>query len=153
LQDPPELIPHFVELWKHGWQVVYGLRKTREESPWKKALYWIFYRLLGNLASVQIPLDAGDFALIDRMVVNSLKSFPERRRFLRGLRAWTGFCQIGVEYDRPKRFAGKPKYTWAKLMRLAIDGLLSFSATPLRLATATGLFVSAGALLGIVVVL
>jgi dolichol-phosphate mannosyltransferase len=153
VQDPPEIIPTLVERWKDGNDVVYAVRKSREEAFIKRGCYAAFYRLLRRLSMVSIPLDAGDFALMDRRVVDCLKALPERSRFIRGLRTWVGFRQAGVEYEREKRFAGVPKYTWSKLVHLAVSGLLSFSALPLRIATAVGLMISFCSLLGIIVAL
>jgi glycosyltransferase involved in cell wall biosynthesis len=153
LQDPPEIIPTLVARWQDGNDVVYAVRKVRKEGFIKRACYAVFYRLLRSLSMVSIPLDAGDFALMDRRVVDCLKALPERSRFIRGLRTWIGFRQIGVEYEREQRFAGTPKYTWPKLMKLAVDGLLSFSAIPLRIATVFGFMISFCSLLAIIVVL
>ena len=152
-QDPPELIPTLVARWRDGNDVVYAVRKLRKEGFIKRGCYAAFYRLLRRLSMVSIPLDAGDFALMDRRVVDCLKALPERRRFIRGLRTWIGFQQTGVEYERQRRFAGVPKYTWSKLVHLAINGLLSFSAIPLRMATAFGFMISFCSLLGIIVAL
>jgi dolichol-phosphate mannosyltransferase len=153
LQDPPEMIPSLIARWKDGNDVVYAVRKVRQEGLVKRLCYAAFYRLLRRVSMVSIPLDAGDFALMDRRVVNCLKAIPERGRFIRGLRTWIGFRQMGVEYEREKRFAGTPKYTWAKLMKLGVDGLLSFSAIPLRIATALGFAISLCSLFGIMVAL
>jgi len=153
MQDPPELIPTLIAHWREGNDVVYAVRKLRKEGFVKRACYAIFYRLLRRLSMVSIPIDAGDFALMDRRAVDCLKALPERSRFIRGLRTWIGFQQIGVEYEREKRFAGSSKYTWPKLVTLAINGLLSFSALPLRIATAIGFLISFGSLLGIIVAL
>jgi polyisoprenyl-phosphate glycosyltransferase len=125
----------------------------RREGFIKRGCYAAFYRLLRRLSRVSVPLDAGDFALMDRRVVDCLKALPERSRFIRGLRSWVGFRQTGVEYEREKRFAGVPKYTWSKLVHLAVNGLLSFSALPLRMATAVGFMISFCSLLGIIVAL
>lgn len=139
LQDPPELIPQLLEKWKAGYQVVFAIRKKRKE-PWPKRLaFRVFYRLLRVVANLDIPLDAGDFSLMDRTVVNLLKQMPERNRFIRGLRSWIGFNQIGIEYERQERFAGKPRLTFKKLFKLAVDGFLSFSYVPLRAALWVGL--------------
>jgi glycosyltransferase involved in cell wall biosynthesis len=153
VQDPPEIIPTLVARWRDGNDVVYAVRKLRKEGFVKRGCYTAFYRLLRRLSMVSIPLDAGDFALMDRRVVDCLKALPERSRFIRGLRSWVGFRQTGVEYEREKRFAGVPKYTWSKLVHLAVNGLLSFSALPLRMATAVGFMVSFCSLLGIIVAL
>jgi polyisoprenyl-phosphate glycosyltransferase len=143
LQDPPEVIPMFLQRWQEGYQVVYGTRRERKENIAKRAAYAVFYRLLRQVSAVEIPLDAGDFSLIDRRVANVLTSMPERSRFVRGLRSWTGFRQVGIEYPRSSRHSGEPKYTFSKLMKLALDGLLSFSVVPLRMATYMGLIIAA----------
>ncbi len=146
LQDPPELIPDLLRLWKEGNDVVFAVRRRRRGSFLKLLAYKIFYRILGAVSDLPIPLDSGDFGLMDRRVVDALKRLPERVRFVRGLRAFVGFRQVGLEYDRPDRLAGEPKYTVSKLFALAADGLVSFSARPLRLVTALGLASAAVAL-------
>jgi polyisoprenyl-phosphate glycosyltransferase len=153
VQDPPEIIPTLMARWRDGNDVVYAVRKLRKEGFIKRGCYAAFYRLLRKLSMVSIPLDAGDFALMDRRVVDCLKALPERSRFIRGLRTWVGFRQAAVEYEREKRFAGVPKYTWSKLVHLAVNGLLSFSALPLRMATAVGFMISFCSLLGIILAL
>lgn len=142
LQDPPEEIGRFLALWREGYEVVYAIRRQRKENLVKRACYRLFYRLLGQLATVPIPADSGDFCLMDRRVVQLLGSLPERNRFVRGLRAWAGFRQIGVEYKRPERVAGQPQYSARKLVRLGLDGIFSSSLAPLRLATALGLAIA-----------
>jgi glycosyltransferase involved in cell wall biosynthesis len=142
LQDPPEILPKFLEKWQEGYDVVYAVRQTRPEGRVKRAAYAAFYRILSVLSDTAIPLDAGDFCVMDRRVLDVLKTMPERNRFVRGLRAWVGFRQIALPYDRGERAAGEAKYTFRKLMQLAFDGLLSFSAHPLRLATYFGILVS-----------
>ncbi len=144
LQDPPELIPDFYARWKEGYKVVYGQRQRLEEGILKRAVYHLFYRVLHLLADVDIPLDTGDFCLIDREVVRALRLLPERTRFLRGLRSWIGLRQTGIEYARHSRRAGESKYSVAKLFKLAFDGIVSFSTVPLKLALYVGLLVSAG---------
>jgi len=138
LQDPPEVIADFVAQWRAGYEIVYAVRKKRKESFFKRAAYKLFYRSLQAVANIEVPLDAGDFCLMDRRVVNALKALPERNRFLRGLRSWIGFEQIGVEYERQARAAGAPKYTLGKLLGLALSGYIGFSAVPLRVASALG---------------
>jgi polyisoprenyl-phosphate glycosyltransferase len=141
LQDPPELIPDLLALWQQGYQVVYAQRTKRVREGWFKRLCaFAFYRVLKHLADVEIPTDTGDFCLMDRQVVDVLNQMPERNRYLRGLRAWVGFKQIALEFDRDSRFAGEVKYTFAKSLGLAINGLVSFSSVPLRLSTYLGLF-------------
>jgi glycosyltransferase involved in cell wall biosynthesis len=142
LQDPPELTGDFLAKWREGNEVVYGVRTKRKENPLKRLAYFLFYRMLKNLTHVEIPLDAGDFALIDRRVADVLRSMPERNRFVRGIRSWAGFRQVGLVYERDRRYAGEVKYTFAKLVRLALDGVLSFSYVPLRLAVYLGMLVS-----------
>jgi dolichol-phosphate mannosyltransferase len=142
LQDPPELIPVFHARWREGSQVVFGRRRTRDEGPLKRAAYHSFYKLLHALADIEIPLDSGDFSLMDRALVDRLRQLPERTRFLRGLRSWVGLRQTAVDYDRPVRAGGDSKYTLAKLFKLAFDGIVSFSAAPLRLALLLGSLVS-----------
>lgn len=143
LQDPPELIGEMLAKWREGYEVVYGVRRKRKENVFKRAAYFGFYRLMKALTAVDIPLDAGDFSLIDRRVADMLRALPERNRFVRGIRSWVGFRQVGLEYERDARHAGEVKYTFAKLVRLALDGILSFSYAPLRLAVYLGLLVSA----------
>jgi glycosyltransferase involved in cell wall biosynthesis len=143
LQDPPELIPDMLERWREGYQVVYAVRRTRRENWVKRVAYRLFYRLLRSLSYVNMPLDAGDFALMDRCIVDLLNEMPERNRFVRGIRAWVGFRQTGIEYDRHPRFAGESKYPFAKLMRLAYDGVISYSFVPLRMVTQLGFVISA----------
>jgi polyisoprenyl-phosphate glycosyltransferase len=147
LQDVPELIVTFLNQWKSGYEIVYAIRRSRKEGRAKRLAYDTFYRLLARVADIRIPLDSGDFCLIDRKIVDLLNALPERNRFLRGLRAWVGFRQIGVHYDRAGRAAGKPKFTLRQLTQLAIDGLLSFSMFPLRLTAWVGLAVSGSSLL------
>jgi polyisoprenyl-phosphate glycosyltransferase len=139
LQDPPEVLNLFIEQWRERYDVVYAIRKKRKESVWKRAAYSLFYRTMKFMAEIDVPLDAGDFCLMDRRVVDTLVSLRERNRFLRGLRSWVGFRQIGVEYERDARHAGDPKYTLRKLMGLALSGYIGFSAMPLRVATWLGL--------------
>lgn len=150
LQDPPEELHRFLAKWREGYEVVYGLRRKRKEGLVKRTCYHGFYRILAGISQPPIPVDSGDFCLMDRKVVDLLKSMPERNRFVRGLRAWVGFRQIGLEYERQAREAGRPKYNFRKLVRLAVDGILSFSTWPLRLATRLGLIVSTIAFLGAV---
>ncbi|HAS10924.1 MAG TPA: glycosyltransferase [Acidimicrobiaceae bacterium] len=139
LQDPPELLPEMVERLRAGAEVVYAVRRTRDAGPAKRLAYRAFYRLYRSLAEIDVPLDSGDFAVLDRRVVDQLIAMPERTRFLRGLRSWVGFRQEPFEYDRPGRAVGQPKYTLRKLVRLAIDGLVSLSSLPLRAASILGM--------------
>ena len=147
LQDPPELLPELLALWAEGNQVVFAVRRSRKEGLLKRLAYRTYYRVLRSVAYVPIPVDSGDFSLIDERVRNLIVELPERNKFLRGLRAWAGFKQTRLEYDRSERFAGEPKYTFTKLVRLALDGLISYSFMPLRLTYVFGLFVSAGSFL------
>ena len=139
LQDPPELLSDCLARWREGYDVVYAVRTNRKESALKRAAYSAFYRFLRRVADVDIPLDSGDFCLMDRKVVDVLTSMPETNVFLRGLRAWSGFRQIGLPYDRPERAAGVTKYPLRRLVKLALDGIFSFSTMPLRLTTWIGL--------------
>jgi dolichol-phosphate mannosyltransferase len=146
LQDPPEVLPLMLERWREGYEVVYAVRRKRKENLFKRAGYKGFYWLLNKVSYLDIPLDSGDFSLIDARVVALLKRMPERNRFVRGLRTWLGFRQTGIEYERAERFAGDSKYGLAKLIRLAFDGLVSYSFLPLRLVSNMGLLVSVSAL-------
>jgi glycosyltransferase involved in cell wall biosynthesis len=150
LQDPPEQIARLIEKWREGFQVVYAVRTRRQDKALKQFLAWGFYRLLSRLVPFNVPADAGDFCLLDRKVVEVLNTLPERNRYLRGLRAWSGFKQIGIEFERHARAAGAPQYTLRKSFNLAMDGVFSFSTMPLRLATYFGFIVSAAAFLGAV---
>lgn len=143
LQDPPELIPEMVAEYRRGFDVVYAVRSSREGESWfKRFTAALFYRVVQYLTSVKIPLDTGDFRLMSRRVVDVLKNIPERNRFLRGLVVWVGYPQIGVRFERAARAAGEAKYSYAKSLKLALDGIFSFSLTPLRLATSLGFFAS-----------
>jgi glycosyltransferase involved in cell wall biosynthesis len=139
LQDPPELILKFLEKWREGYQVVYAVRRKRKEGALKRFAYSLFYRTMKLVAEIEVPLDAGDFCLMDRRVVDTLVALRERNRFLRGLRQWVGFRQAGIEYDRDARNAGEPKYTLRKLIDLAVSGYVGFSSMPLRIAAWLGL--------------
>jgi dolichol-phosphate mannosyltransferase len=154
LQDPPELILTMLEKWHQGYQVVYAQRISRQqESRLKRLTAYLFYRILRRLAKVDIPVDTGDFCLMDRQVVDILNSMPERNRYIRGLRAWVGFRQTSVLFERNPRFAGDVKYTFGKSLSLAIDGIISFSTVPLRLATYLGIISAAIAMIMIILVL
>jgi len=135
LQDPPEVLPLFLKKWQEGNQVVYAVRRKRKENLFKRTAYWSFYRLMAAVSELNIPLDSGDFCVMDRSAVDLLNALPERQRFVRGLRTWVGLKQVGVEYERDARAAGVPQYTLTKLMKLAMDGLVSFSNVPLRAVT------------------
>jgi polyisoprenyl-phosphate glycosyltransferase len=146
LQDPPEVIPELLERWREGFDIVYAVRKKRKEGPLKRLGYFTFYRFLRAVADLDIPLDTGDFCLMDRRAVRELNGLPEQARFIRGLRTFIGFRQVGVSYERDARFAGVPKYTFRKLAALAVDGVFNFSATPVR---AIGALATALTFLGI----
>jgi dolichol-phosphate mannosyltransferase len=144
LQDPPEVIPELVQKWREGYEVVYAQRTEREGETWfKRTTASIFYRTIYRITDVKIPLDAGDFRLLDRKVVNVMNSMRERHRFLRGMSAWVGFKSIGVPYRRAARYAGKTKYPFKKMLKLAFTAVTSFSYVPLQLAMWVG-FASAG---------
>jgi polyisoprenyl-phosphate glycosyltransferase len=149
LQDPPDEMNHFIQKWKEGFEVVYAIRIKRKEWFLKKLCYRGFYKLLHSLSETNIPCDSGDFCLMDRKVIDVLNSMPEQDRFVRGMRAWAGFRQIGLEYERDRRVSGEPKYGTRKLMRLAFSGISSFSVAPLQATTLMGVVVAAVALLGI----
>jgi len=143
LQDPPELIYDLYQKWQEGFEVVYAKRRARDgESFLKKFTARTFYRMLKKITSINIPVDTGDFRLIDRKIVEVLKQMPEQQKFLRGQISWIGFRQTFVEYDRDARYAGKTGYTYKKMIRLALDGITSFSNLPLKFATLAGFFVS-----------
>lgn len=144
LQDPPEVIHDLIAKWREGYEVVYAVRKEREGETWfKKTTAALFYRIIYRITDVKIPLDTGDFRLIDRKVVNIMSKMRERHRFLRGIGAWVGFKQIGVEYNRAARFAGETKYPLKKMLKLALNAITGFSYFPLQVATYIG-FISAG---------
>ncbi|MDQ8164978.1 MAG: glycosyltransferase family 2 protein [Gemmatimonadota bacterium] len=150
LQDPPEVITEFVARWRAGVDVAYGVRKRREgESRFKLLTAHAYYRMMGRVSDHDIPFDAGDFRLLDRAVIDALLTMPERDRFMRGMIAWVGFRQEAVPYDRAARVAGETKYPLRKMIRFALDGIFSFSATPLRLATYLGFFASGLAVIGV----
>lgn len=143
LQDPPELIAAMDEKMSEGWNVVYAKRATREgESFFKKITAKLFYRLLARVTSISIPLDTGDFRIMDRKVVNALNQMPEHHKFIRGMVSWVGFKQTFVVYDRQERLSGKTGYTFRKMLRFAFDGITGFSNMPLKLASYFGFFVS-----------
>jgi len=138
LQDPPEAIPVLLDAYKQGYDVVYVQRVNRKESWWLRACYYLFYRLLAALSSIQLPLDAGDFGLMSRRVVQEIKAMPEHHRYLRGMRTWVGFRQIGIPIERAARRAGRTKYSPLRLLKLASDGIFAFSIVPLRAAAIFG---------------
>lgn len=148
LQDPPELILEFHRLWREGYDTVFGLRTSREEdTKGKRASAGMFYRVFNWLSHTEIPHNAGDFRLIDRKVVEALQKMPERNRFMKGMFAWPGFTSIGVEYNRPGRFAGNTKWNAWKLWNFALDGLTSFSTWPLRVWSYIGAVIASISLL------
>ncbi|HHW22143.1 MAG TPA: glycosyltransferase family 2 protein [Clostridiaceae bacterium] len=154
LQDPPELIPEMIKIWRSGYDVVYGKRKARQgETFFKKFTAKAFYRILGKLTDIDIPVDTGDFRLIDRRVCEALKQLPERNRYVRGLMSWVGFKQTAIEFERSERFAGETKYPLKKMLKLAMDGIMSFSYKPLKIASYLGTFLSLASFLYLIFVL
>jgi dolichol-phosphate mannosyltransferase len=151
LQDPPELIAQFVDKWRHGFDVVYGVRVRREATRFLQVAYKAFYRLFRATSYVPIPVDSGDFSLLDRRVVDALNALPENNRFLRGLRAWVGFRQTGVPYVRPERMFGRTTNSLLKNFGWARRAVVSFSYVPLDFITAIGLLTTASAVIGIIV--
>ena len=149
MQDPPEEVVRLLQKWREGYEVVFATRKKRKDPLPKRILAWGFYRLLAKMTPLPVARDAGDFCLLDKKVVAVMNALPERSRYLRGLRTWCGFRQVSVEFDRHERAAGVPQYTFKKSFKLAMDGLFSFSAMPLRLATYLGLWVSGFAFVGV----
>ncbi len=147
LQDPPELIAEFVARWEQGYDVVYGVRGSRESDGYfKRKTASLFYRLFNRVADMSIPANTGDFRLMDREAVDALKGLTERNRFMKGLFAWVGYRHVGVVYDRPERAAGQTSWRYMKLFDFALDGITSFSTLPLRVWTGVGLTVAVGAL-------
>lgn len=154
LQDPPELIPDMVKIWRSGYDVVYGKRKSRQgETFFKKFTAKTFYRVLKGMTDVDIPVDTGDFRLIDRRVCDAMKQLPERSRYVRGLMSWVGFKQTAIEFERSERFAGETKYPLKKMIKLALDGIMSFSYKPLKFASYIGSFISLASFIYLIVVL
>jgi glycosyltransferase involved in cell wall biosynthesis len=153
LQDPPEVIVEMIAEWKNGYQVIYGVRGEREgETAFKLATASLFYRLIRKITSVDIPLDAGDFRLMDRRVVDAMKQMREQKRFMRGLSVWVGFKQKGLTYKRDARKAGETKYPLKKMIRFALDGITAFSYLPLQLATYFGFVTAALSFIFLIVV-
>jgi len=143
LQDPPEELARFLARWREGYEVVYGIRRGRKEGLLLRGAYSLFYRALHLVSDIDIPVDSGDFGVMDRKVVDALRfQFPEQIRFVRGLRAYAGFRQCGLEYERHQRAAGRPSYNFGRLFKLAIDGFLGFSMVPLRLASILGFIIA-----------
>ncbi len=139
LQDPPELLTDFYAKYKEGYDVVFAVRKKRKENWFKRTAYSTFYRIMQSISYIDMPLDSGDFSLISRRVANVLTQMPEESRFIRGMRSWIGFKQIGVEYERDARVAGAPKYSFKMLQKLAYNGIFNFSEYPVKLVTRLGL--------------
>lgn len=152
LQDPPEVVQRMVQKWREGYEVVYAIRTTRQgETKFKLWTARLFYRLLKQITDVHIPLDAGDFRLMDRRVALTMRRLREQHRFMRGLSSWVGFHQIGIEYERAERYAGETKYPLRKMVRLAIAAITSFSYVPLQMATVLGFGLAIVSLVGILV--
>lgn len=151
LQDPPEVVLQMIEKWREGYEVVYAVRSKREGETWfKLATASLFYRMLQRITDINLPLDTGDFRLMDRKVVLAMRRMREKHRFMRGLSSWVGFKQIGVEYERAARFAGETKYPLRKMLRLANNAITGFSYLPLQLATYAGFFFAGLSLIGII---
>jgi polyisoprenyl-phosphate glycosyltransferase len=149
LQDPPEVVVQMAQRWREGFDVVYAIRRERAgEARFKRFTAALFYRLLQRLSDTEIPVDTGDFRLVDRKALEAYKTMRESDRFVRGMFSWVGFKQVGISYDRAERFAGETKYPLRKMLTFAVDGILSFSNAPLRLALAMGFFVAAVSFLG-----
>jgi dolichol-phosphate mannosyltransferase len=140
LQDPPELLASFYAKFQEGYDVVYAVREKRKEVFYKRFAYFIFYRILKKIANIDIPLDSGDFSFMSRRVVNVLNKMPEESRFIRGMRTWIGFKQIGIAYDRQERASGDSKYSFSKLVQLALNGIYNFSEFPIKFVTSLGGF-------------
>lgn len=138
LQDPPEMLDVFLEKLEEGYEVIYAIRKNREAKLLLRLAYKFFYRVMKKVSYTSIPLDSGDFSLMSRRVVDQINRMPEESRFIRGMRSWVGFRQIGIPYNRGKRFKGESKYSWSELFNLAIDGLFNFSKYPIRMALVPG---------------
>jgi polyisoprenyl-phosphate glycosyltransferase len=149
LQDPPEILTKFIAKWREGFDVIYAVRVNRKENFFIRSAFWCFYRLMAWLSELKIPLDAGDFCVMDRRVVDILNEMPERNRYVRGLRAWAGFSQIGLSYDRPGRLAGDVSFSLHHRIKFAFDGIISFSYKPLRFFGLFGLIVALSGFLGI----
>ena len=147
LQDPPELIPEMVELWKKGFDIVLAVRSKRNNESWvKQKTAELFYKFIGNITEIRIPKNTGDFRLIDRHVLSSIKELRETQRFMKGIFSWVGYKTTSIHYERDSRYAGKTKWNYWKLWNLALEGITSFSTLPLRLATYIGLIISLSSL-------
>ncbi len=151
LQDPPEVILDLLAKWREGYEVVYAVRAERKGETWfKEFTAKAFYRIIYKITDINIPMDTGDFRLMDRKVVEALRTMREKHRFMRGMSVWVGFKQVGVEYVRAERYAGETKYPLKKMLRFALDGITSFSYFPLQVATYVGFIAAAVAILGII---
>jgi len=154
LQDPPELFPEMVKAWKDGADVAYGKRRKREGESWfKKVTAKMFYRMIARMTPIDLPIDTGEFRLIDRQVCDAVNRLPEKNRYIRGLVSWVGFTQVPVAYDRNERFAGETKYPLRKMLSFAMDAITAFSYKPLKLATSLGLFISFASFVYLLVIL
>ena len=151
LQDPPEFVSNLINKWKEGYDVVYAIKTNRKEGFFKRTGYKLFYRILAKLSEIEIPKDSGDFCIMSKQIVTILNSMPERDRFVRGLRAWVGYKQIGIECERAKRHSGKPAYTLPKIIKLSLDGIFSLSNKPLKLTSWFGFTMSFFAFIGILI--
>ncbi len=139
LQDPPEMIPALIEKFNEGYDVVYAVREKRKEGIIKRFCYRAFYRMLSKLSPVKLPVDTGDFCIMSRRIIDLLNSLPERNRYIRGLRSWFGWAQVGIPYERDRRYKGESKYTLGKLLSLALDGIVSFARLPFQILFFLGL--------------
>ncbi len=153
LQDPPELIHEFYSKFIEGFEVVYAIREKRKEPWYKKMAYFLFYRILKKISNVDIPLDSGDFSFIGRKVVDILNKMPEESRFIRGMRTWIGFKQIGISYDRQERASGDSKYTFSKLLQLALNGIFNFSEFPVKFISSAGFVVISFSVIYFIIIL
>src|SRR3989344_888094 len=153
LQDPPELIEKMLGLWQAGNNIVYAVSENRKESLFMRICYKLFYRVLRYLSDIKIPLDSGDFCLMDRMVVDTLNAMPEKNRFIRGLRVWVGFSKVALPYDRGERVAGETKYPLMRLVKFGLAGIMAFSTKPLELAVYAGVTIASLSFLGGLVVI
>lgn len=147
LQDPPELLTEFLLMHQQGYDVVYTIRKKRKEGPVHQIAYKLYYRIFRSIASVQVPLDSGDFCFLSRKVVDILNQMPEEQRYLRGMRSWVGFSQKGIEYERPHRSKGRSKYPFSKLLKLAYMGIFNFSEFPVKFITSIGMIATCSGLI------
>ncbi len=151
LQDPPEFIPQLIRKWEEGYDIVYAIKANRKEGFIKKTGYKLFYKILSKLSEIEVPQNSGDFCIMSKHIVEILNSMKERDRFVRGLRAWVGYKQIGIVCDRGKRLSGKPAYTLSKIIKLSLDGIFSLSNKPLKLTSWFGFMMSFFALIGVII--